>query len=99
MRFLSVQEFSKSPQAALSNLSENEDEMVLTSRGKPAAVVIYADESTLKDTLLDIKRMRAKRDLLDIRTQAMENGTSLTLKEINAEIKLARQERNAKSGS
>jgi len=58
--------------------------------------VIYTDESTLEDTLADLRRLRAKRDLLDLQMQAIENGTSgMSMDEINAEIKLARQERNA----
>ena len=58
--------------------------------------MIYTDESTLEDTLADLRRLRAKRDLLDLQMQAIENGTSgMSMDEINAEIKLARQERNA----
>jgi len=92
MQFLSVQEFSKSPQTALSSLSQS-DKVVLTNNGKPSALMIYADESNLEDILTDLKRLRAKRDLLDLQMQSIENGTNnMTMDEINAEIKIARQE-------
>ena len=95
MQFLSVQEFTKSPQAALTSLSKSE-KVVLTSNGKPSALMIYADESTLEDTLADLRRLSAKRDLFDLQMQSIENGTDgMSMEEINAEIKLARQERNA----
>jgi hypothetical protein len=59
-------------------------------------IVSYADESNLEDILTDLKRLRAKRDLLDLQMRSIENGTNnMTMDEINAEIKLARQERNA----
>ncbi|GBU23914.1 hypothetical protein R83H12_00533 [Fibrobacteria bacterium R8-3-H12] len=92
MQFLSVQEFSKSPQVTLSSLAKS-DKVVLTNNGKPSALMIYADESNLEDILTDLKRLRAKRDLLDLQMQSVENGTdNMTMDEINAEIKLARQE-------
>jgi len=47
---------------------------------------------------IEIKRMKAKKDLLDIQTQSEKNGNSkMSLREINKEIKLARQERNSES--
>ena len=99
MRFLSIPEFSKSPQAALSSLDESE-KIVLTNDGKPTALIIYTDEFIFEDALLDLRKLKAKRDLLDLQMQSIKNGNSkMTMDEINAEIKLARQERNAKSSS
>jgi len=99
MRFLSIPEFSKSPQAALSSLAENE-KIVLTNDGKPTALIIYTDESIFEDALLDLRKLKAKRDLFDLQMQSIKNGNSkMTMDEINAEINLARQERNAKSSS
>ena len=99
MRFLSIPEFSKSPQAALSSLAESE-KIVLTSDGKPTALIIYTDEYIFEDALLDLRKPKAKRDLLVLQMQSIKNGNSkMTMDEINAEIKLARQERNAKNSS
>jgi len=96
MQFLSVQEFSKSPQVALSNLSKS-GKVVLTSKGKPTALIIHTDELLLEETLLDLRRQKAKKDLLDLQMQAQKNGTSkMSLAKINSIIKLAHQERKCK---
>ncbi|MDR3001918.1 MAG: hypothetical protein LBU89_11715 [Fibromonadaceae bacterium] len=87
MQFLSVREFSKSPQATLASLSKN-GKAVLTNNGKPTALILYTDEFTFEDTLLDLRKLKAKRDLFDLQMQSIENGTSeITMDEINEEVK------------
>ena len=92
MKFVSEVEY---PQIAqVGKMLGKEDKIILTRNGKPSALMLYIDEDILESTLQDLRRVRAKRDLFDLQMQAIKNGTSeMTMDEINAEIMLARKER------
>jgi hypothetical protein len=92
MKFVSEIEY---PQIAqVGRMLANEDKIILTRKGKPSALMLSIDEDTLEATLQDLRRVKAKRDLFNLQMQAINNGTSeMTMDEINAEIMLARKER------
>ena len=72
-------------------------QIVLTNNGDPVAVMLNVDNSTLKETLSDLRRMRAQRATKIMQEAAVKSGLSnLTLEEINAEITAARVERRAR---
>jgi len=91
MQYLSVQEFSKSPQAALSSLSRN-GKVVLTTKGKPSAFLIKTNDKNfakLNEMLQDAEFLQ---NMEDMQMQSKKNGNSkMSLKKINALIADARK--------
>jgi len=91
MQYLSVQEFSKSPQAALSSLSRN-GKVVLTTKGKPSAFLIKTNDKSfarLNEMLQDAEFLQ---NMEDMQMQSKKNGNSkMSLKKINALIADARK--------
>jgi len=97
MQFLSVQEFTKSPQAALTAASRRK-KVVLTQSGKVSHILIKIDGKSLEmlnDMLLD---MEFSKVMSDVQERSKKNGNSkMGLKEINniiSEVRVnARKER------
>jgi hypothetical protein len=91
MQFLSVQEFSKSPRAALSSLSKS-GKVVLTARGKPSVFLIKTNDRSfakLTELLHDAEFLQ---NMEDMQMQSEKNGNSkMSMKEINALIVDARK--------
>jgi hypothetical protein len=55
------------------------------------------DSSIFEETIIDLRRLQAKRALRDLQTDAIKNETSrMTIDEINAEIDAARADRASK---
>jgi len=83
MQFLSVQEFSKSPQAALAAASKQK-KVVLTRSGKVSHILIKIDDKSLEmlnDVLLD---MEFSKVMSDVQERSKKNGNSkMSMKEIN----------------
>jgi PHD/YefM family antitoxin component YafN of YafNO toxin-antitoxin module len=91
MQFLSVQEFSKSPQAALSSLSTR-GKVVLTQRGKPSVFLIKTDDKNfakLNEMLQDIKSLQNKEDMK--MQSKKKKKKKMSMKKINALIADARK--------
>jgi len=80
---------------ALWKTLEEEGELVITSNGKPVAIMCNIDEGdNLESRLKDIKTARAGRALEDMQMQSAKKGLSkLTNEDIEDEINNARQER------
>jgi prevent-host-death family protein len=73
------------------------DELVVTSQGKPVAVLLPIDVDSLDGTLSTLRSVRALHAQAALQRAAKENGTaSLTVKEIESEIRAARNERRRK---
>jgi len=91
MQFLSIKEFSKSPQVALSNLSKNGN-VVLTSSGEPSALLIKTDGLNFEKTFALLQQLEFMQAVTETQTRSEKNGISkMTLKEINKEIANARK--------
>ena len=92
MKFVSIREF-RSSTARIKNLLPNE-KIVLTSNGKPVALIIEANEENFENLLDDIRIAQAHRAIKDIQTRSESSGLSnMSLEKINAEIAAARQNR------
>ena len=71
-----------------------EGELVVTSNGKPVAVLADVDEEYLEDFLGSLRRARATLAVHRMQTRAREEGLDrLSEAEIEAEIEAVRRER------
>ncbi|MDR3001939.1 MAG: hypothetical protein LBU89_11830 [Fibromonadaceae bacterium] len=91
MQYLSVQEFSKSPQTVLSSLSRKRG-VVLTHRGKPSAFLIKTDDKDFEMLSNMLMQIEFKKAISEVRAESKRNGNSkMTLKQINELIADARK--------
>ena len=95
MNFVSVRDFSTRSAAVWESLAEAKD-LVVTSEGRPVAVLSVADSSTLDATLAALRQARAQRAVVEMQRRAREAGLERwRLDEVNAEIEEARRQRRA----
>jgi len=93
MSFVSFRELRTST-ARINELLTDDGKIVVTSNGKPKAIMIQVDESDFEDTLAMLNQVRLAKSIKNIRTAAQHSGAAeLTLDEINAEIMQSRKER------
>ena len=90
MQFVTVRDFRASLKEIWNKLS-NDEEIVITNNGKPAALLVNIPEGDFEETLQDVRRAKLLRILEDAREEAAERGF-LTDAEIEAEIRAARAE-------
>jgi prevent-host-death family protein len=96
MQFITVREF-RSSTAQMWRKLRKEKQLVVTSRGKPVAVVVDTDEKRVGDTLLDVRRRAAMEALNSIHEDAERCGlSSMSMRQIDAIIAESRRERRAK---
>ncbi len=93
MRFVSVRELRGNSAEVWRELAE-EREMIITSNGKPIAILSAVSEETLEESLADIRRARAISAVDNMQLASVKAGTSRTsLGEINAEVAAVRSKR------
>ena len=93
MRFISVRELRGKSALIWQELTEEKD-MVVTSNGKPIAILSNTSEDTLEESLAAIRRARALAAVTAMQQGSLEAGTDrLSSKEIDNEIKAARRKR------
>jgi len=93
MRFVSVRELRGRSAAVWQKLAEEQD-LVVTSNGKPIALLSATSEHTLEETLTTARRVRAQVAVTQLQQASVRAGTDrLTLSEVNAEIREARRDR------
>jgi prevent-host-death family protein len=90
MRFISVREFRGKSGDVWKKLAE-EQELVITSNGKPIAIVSAVSEETLEASLRAIRRARAMTAVEALQRQSAKRG--LRPEDAEAEITAARRER------
>ena len=90
MRFISVREFRGKSGDVWKELAR-EQELVITSNGKPIAIVSAVSEETLEDSLRAIRRARAMAAVQVMQRHSAKRG--LGSEEVLAEIAAARRER------
>ena len=96
MQFLTIRELSKSPKETMAKLTDD-GKAVLTNNGKPQALLFKIDGNSFEKTLSMLQKLEFMQNLTEMRlTSAESGGSQMTLSEINAEIKAARQNRKAK---
>lgn len=93
MRFLSVRDLRGNSARVWRELPK-EKEMVVTSNGRPVAVLTAVDEGTVEESLAAWRRVRATQAIADIQRRSAQRGTDrFSMDEIDAEIRNARRER------
>jgi len=93
MRFVTVRDLRNKPAQIRRSLLEEKD-IVLTSNGKPFAIVTLTSEKVLEKSLAMMRRIRAENAVASMQKRSMETGTDkLSLDEINAEVSAVRERR------
>jgi len=92
MQFITVRDFRIRPGEVWKQLEK--DDLVVTSNGRPIAVLTNVDAENLEDMLITLRRVRAQMAVSRLRQAAEESGVSqLTDSEIEEEISLTRADR------
>ena len=92
MRFISVRELNTKPKEIWAKIKD--EEVVVTSNGKPIAVLSAVTEENLDKTLRAIRRSRALMAVEEMQKKSVKIGLDrLTDGEIESEIRAARRER------
>ena len=93
MKFLSVRELRGNSARVWRELP-NEREMVVTSNGRPVALLTAVDPSTVEQSLSAWRRVRATQAISDIQRESIRKGTDqLPMTDVDAEIMRVRQGR------
>ncbi|MCX7012655.1 MAG: type II toxin-antitoxin system prevent-host-death family antitoxin [Candidatus Sumerlaeota bacterium] len=93
MRFVTVRDFRARSAQVWSELA-HEKEMVITSNGRPIAVLTAVDERNVEESLQAWRRARATQAIAQIQRDSLRKGTDrITKGEIEAEIRKARAAR------
>ncbi len=93
MRFITIRDL-RSKSAQIQRQLPKEKEMVLTSNGKPIAILSATSGDALEKSLAMARRIRAESAVASMQKRSMETGNNrLSLNEINAEIAAARKRR------
>ena len=92
MRFISVRDLSTKPKEIWSKIKK--EEVVITSNGKPIALLSGVTEETLEKTIRTIRRSRALVAIEDMQKRSIELGLDkLTDSQIESEIHAVRKSR------
>ncbi len=95
MNFVSVREL-RAKSAAVWDALATEGELVVTSNGKPIAILSPTTGATLEASLKALRQARAQLAIATMQARARDSGADrMTLEEINAEIAAARSQRPA----
>jgi antitoxin (DNA-binding transcriptional repressor) of toxin-antitoxin stability system len=92
MRFISVRDLSTKPKEIWNKIKE--EEVVITSNGKPIALLSGVTEETLEKTIRTIRRSRALVAIEDMQKTSIELGLDkLADSQIESEIQAVRKSR------
>lgn len=96
MRFVTIRDL-RSKSAQIQRQLPKEKEMILTSNGKPIAILSAVSKDTLEESLVAFRRARAMAAVTYLQTRSAKLGTDrMSLDEINKEIVAERKSRRAK---
>jgi antitoxin (DNA-binding transcriptional repressor) of toxin-antitoxin stability system len=91
MRFVTIRDFRLRPGSVWRNLEKRED-VVITSKGKPIAILTGTSDATFEETISAIRRSKAELAVSRMRKAAIKKGLpNISKKEIDKEIKAARK--------
>lgn len=97
MRFLSVRDLRGNSARVWRELP-SEREMIVTSNGRPVAVLAAVDESSVEQSLAAWRQVRATQAIADIQRESARKGTDkLSMDSIDAEIRKAREARRKRA--
>jgi antitoxin (DNA-binding transcriptional repressor) of toxin-antitoxin stability system len=95
MTFISIRDMRTRPGEVWQQLQE-EGDLIVTSSGRPFALMISAADEDVEELLLALRRARAQMALSRLRKQAAARSLDrMSAEEIEAEINQARSERRA----
>ena len=93
MKFVSIRDL-RGKSAEVWKKLPGEREMIITSNGRPIAILASVNESNLEESLSAFRQARAVEAVASLQRQSVEQGTNdITMDEINAEIKAVRRKR------
>ncbi|MBW1785917.1 MAG: type II toxin-antitoxin system Phd/YefM family antitoxin [Deltaproteobacteria bacterium] len=93
MKFLSVRDLKTKSSQVWKDLPEQK-EMVVTSNGRPIALLSTINENNLEQVLTAFRRARAANALASIQYDSIQKGTDMiSMDEINSEIGVIRSKR------
>jgi antitoxin (DNA-binding transcriptional repressor) of toxin-antitoxin stability system len=93
MKFLSVRDLKTKSSQVWKELTEQK-EMVVTSNGRPIALLSSINENNLEQVLTAFRHARATNALASIQYDSIQKGTDMiSMDEINAEIRAVRAKR------
>jgi antitoxin (DNA-binding transcriptional repressor) of toxin-antitoxin stability system len=91
MNFFTSRDLETAPRQVLDSLSA-ESEVVITSNGKPSALMIPINEANFDEVLATVRQASAMRAVTRMQLTAAKSGLNkLSLEEINAEINAVRE--------
>ncbi|HBU06281.1 MAG TPA: prevent-host-death protein [Nitrospiraceae bacterium] len=94
MKFLSVRDL-RGKSAQIWKELPGEREVVVTSNGRPIAILAAITEKNLEESLSAFRQSRAVEAVVSLQRSSVEQGTDkISLAEINAEIKAVRKKRS-----
>jgi antitoxin (DNA-binding transcriptional repressor) of toxin-antitoxin stability system len=92
MKFVSVRDF-RSKSAQVWKILKNDDEMVITSNGRPMALLTSLTDENLEQTLKTIRKAKAMAAVSSMQLKSLQSGNNkMSLTEINREITLQRKD-------
>ena len=98
MEFLSIREFTAEPRKTRETLKRS-GKIVLTNNGKPSMLVFDIAGQDIEEIINTLNRAEAMRLLEEIQMQFARSGLdSMTMEEINTEIKAVRRRSPPGSG-
>jgi antitoxin (DNA-binding transcriptional repressor) of toxin-antitoxin stability system len=93
MKFISVRDL-RGKSAEVWKELPSEREVVVTSNGRPIAILSAVSDSNLEESLSAIRQARATEAVMSLQRRSVEQGTdSITMEEIDAEITAVRKKR------
>ena len=93
MKFLSVRDLRGKSAEVWKELPE-EREMIITSNGRPIAILASINESNLEESLAAFRQARAIEAVASLQRRSADQRTDrITMNEIDAEIKAVRKTR------
>jgi antitoxin (DNA-binding transcriptional repressor) of toxin-antitoxin stability system len=93
MKFLSVRDLRGKSAQVWKELPA-EREMIITSNGRPIAILAAITESNLEESLTAFRQARTIEAVARLQRRSVEQGTDrVTMDEIDAEIKAVRKKR------
>lgn len=94
MKFVSTRELRNRP-GYVRNLAQKDD-LVLTTNGKPVAILLGIEEGELEETVRALRQAKAQLALSRLRKQAARRGAGrMSASAIDAEIRAVRSRRKS----
>jgi len=93
MKFISVRDL-RSKSAQVWKQLPQEREMIITSNGRPIAIIAAIGDSDLEESLVAFRQARAVEAVASLQRRSVEMGNDeITMDEIDAEIRSVRRKR------